>query len=156
MNWDCLKQSSIVLDLKNTKKKRAIRELIRKSGAFENLSDAASFERSVLERERVMSTGVGRGVAVAHGEAPELPEVCVALGVSTRGIDFEAADAKPVHILFVVANSKPRQGEYLSVLSSLMKLMREDEVRDKVRGCQCSGDVEETLKTALRNIAQSH
>ena len=95
-----------------------------------------------------MSTGLGRGVAISHGEVPEIDKVVVALGISEKGIDFDAIDGKPVHILFIVVNSRYKRGEYLEILSGLIKLMRDSEVRDGIQCCSCSKDVEKLLQLA--------
>ena len=155
MDWACLQQSSIVLDLESRTKSPAIRELIRRSGAFADLRGTEALEQSVLSREKVMSTGIGRGVAIAHGEDSQLPGVRVALGISKEGIDFDALDGKPVHILFLVANSKLRRGHYLEVLRDLTKIMRLDSARDKLRCCDCGSEVEETLRTALQQLLRT-
>lgn len=150
MNWNNLKQNSIILHLKNAEKKAAIRELLNRAPVFKNIRSLESLENAILSREKVMSTGLGRGVAIAHGEAPELPDVVVALGLSEKGINFDAVDGKPVHILFLIVNSKLKRGEYLEVLSTLTKLVRKDDVREKMRCCSCSRDVETVLHEAAR------
>ncbi len=148
MDWSNLKQSSIILDMESTEKEAAIHELLSRAPIFGEVHDLPALERGILSREKVMSTGLGRGVAISHGEVPEIGKVLVALGLSQKGIDFDAIDGHPVHILFIVVNSIYKHSEYLEILSTLIKLMRDGEVRNGIRGCSCSNEIEELLRVA--------
>ena len=149
MNISSIKQDSIILHLESSKKESAIHELLTRAPIFEKVRDLPALEKSILSREKVMSTGLGRGVAISHGEAPEIPKVVVALGISEKGIVFDSIDGDPVHILFIIVNSRLKRGEYLEVLSSLTRLMRKEEVRKGIRCCTCASEVEDLLKYAL-------
>ena len=140
------------MHLESTSKADAIRELLNKAHAFKKVRDLPALEQAILAREKVMTTGIGRGVAISHGEAPELPSVLVALGISCDGIDFDAVDGKPVHFLFVIVNSRLKRAEYLEVLSTLTKVMRSEDIRHSVSGCTCSGDIQDTLHAAFHRL----
>jgi len=155
LNWNNLKQNSIILHLKSTEKNAAIRELLTRAPAFANVKDIEKLEKTILSREKVMSTGLGRGVAISHGEAAEISGVAVALGLSEKGISYDALDGKPVHILFIVVNSRLKRGEYLEVLSMLTKLMRKEDVRNEIRCCTCSRDVKKVLHEAAERAVAS-
>jgi mannitol/fructose-specific phosphotransferase system IIA component (Ntr-type) len=148
MNWNSLEQSSIILHLESTDKEESIHELLTRAPVFEKVRDLPALEKAILSREKVMSTGLGRGVAISHGEVPEIRKVVIALGLSEKGIAFNAIDGHPVHILFIVVNSKFKRAEYLEVLSDLIKLMRDNEVREGIRCCSCSSEVEQLLHVA--------
>ena len=123
---------------------------------FRQVKNLEALEKSILSREKVMSTGLGRSVAISHGEAPELQQVIIALGISKKGIEYESVDGSPVHLLFVVVNSKLKRAEYLEVLASLTRLMRMTEVRTDIRCCTCSQDVKDTLEQAFRELLVQH
>jgi mannitol/fructose-specific phosphotransferase system IIA component (Ntr-type) len=144
-----IEQISIVLYLESTDKESAIHELLTRAPVFEKVRDLPALEKAIISREKVMSTGLGRGVAISHGEAPEISKVTVALGLSKKGIVFDAIDGNPVHILFIIVNSKLKRGEYLEVLSSITRLMRKEEVRNGIRRCTCASDVEDLLRLSL-------
>ncbi len=149
MNWHNLEQSSIILQLESTEKEAAIHELLSRAPIFGKVRDLPALEKAILSREKVMSTGLGRGVAISHGEVPEIRKVVIALGLSEKGINFDAIDGHPVHILFIVVNSKFKRAEYLEILSNLIKLMRDGEVRNGIRCCSCSSEVEKLLRVAF-------
>ena len=148
MNWNNLKEASIVLDLESTGKPAAIQEMLARVPVFRRVRDVEVLEKAILSREKVMTTGLGRGVAISHAEVSGLQGVEVALGLSKKGIEFDSVDGKPVHILFIVVNSKLKRAEYLEVLATLTRLMRKEHVRNEMLCCSCSGDVEKVLHNA--------
>ncbi len=143
-----MERDSIIIHIESTQKESAIRELLSRAPVFDRVRDLPALEKAILSREKVMSTGLGRGVAISHGEAPEIHKVVIALGLSEKGIVFDSIDGKPVHILFIIVNSKLKRGEYLEILSDLTRLMRNDEVRNEIRCCSCPQEVEEVLRLA--------
>ena len=150
---ESIHDQSVVLHLESTEKSSAIRELIRRAKIFDGLDDAEAIGHSVIRREDVMSTGFGRGVAIAHGESACIDRALVALGLSEGGVEFESADGKPVHILFLVVNPAGEQSGYLDILSRLSGILRIPENRNRLRGCSCIGDVASTVREALDAIA---
>ena len=90
----CFQSGTVISDLASPDKYQAIGELIQRAPVFSALADRRTFEQSVLERERLQSTGLGHGVAVAHGRAPGAERVLIALGLSRTGIPFDSPDEK--------------------------------------------------------------
>jgi PTS system nitrogen regulatory IIA component len=86
-----------------------------------------------VQRERILSTGLGRGVAVAHGTTSTIKDIVIALGISEQGIDFDSFDKAPVHLLFVITNPPGRQMEYLVALSAVTRLVRDEAFRESLR-----------------------
>lgn len=84
-------------------------------------------------RERLMSTAIGRGVAVPHAELATPVRAVAAVGVSAEGIDYGAPDGKPVHIFFMMVVSRDQSHERITALSALSRMMRKESVRAEVR-----------------------
>ena len=78
----------------------------------------------VVSREKVQSTGLGHGVAVAHGKTDLVDHIIVALGISRSGIAFDSPDQRPVQLLFLIASPPERRADYLLALSTLACLLR--------------------------------
>lgn len=116
-------------ELEATDKFDAIKELTSKTKSLKMLSDPDKFQKSVIKREEDMSTGLGKGVAIAHGSCTKNDKIIVALGISHKGIEFDAIDQKPVHILFLVANPPNSQKEYLHILSTIVGLLQHESFR---------------------------
>jgi PTS system nitrogen regulatory IIA component len=129
----CFRGGTVVQSLSARDKFDAIRELIHKAPIFSSLSEKQTVEEAVVRREKVLSTGLGRGVAVAHGTTDVVDDIVIALGISEPGIEFEAIDRAPVHLLFVIANPPGKQLEYLTALSAVTRLVRDESFRSSLR-----------------------
>src|SRR5689334_12389252 len=95
---DFLELDSVTTDLKSQNKLDAINELAQLLQANNRIQDASAVAASLLEREKLGSTGIGQGIAIPHSKSPTVDRVVAALGVSKRGIDFDALDGEPVYL----------------------------------------------------------
>ena len=120
---------SVICQLEATDKTKALLEVIDTCSIFQKLPDIERFKRGVLRRERIQSTGIGHGVAIAHGKILGIDEVHIALGISREGIAFGSEDGLPVHLLFVIASSPGIQLEYLRSLSAILRSVRSESIR---------------------------
>lgn len=131
----------IKLELASTTKVDAIKELITILDGAGYVTDAEAFLKSVLEREKVGSTGIGKGIAIPHSRTATVREVVVAVGRSKQGIDFEALDNKPVHLIFLIAAPIESGGLYLKALARLSRLLRYQEFRNDLMEATTVEDV---------------
>jgi PTS system nitrogen regulatory IIA component len=134
-----------VLEIKSTEKLDAIRELIREARVFDDLASRTDFEKAVVDREELQSTGLGHGVAFAHGKLPGISQMKVALGISRRGIEFDSVDGRPVHLLFVVATDPSMHIDYLKCLATLARMVRLDGFQDEILSCCHEDEIERKL-----------
>ncbi len=125
-----MEQEGKIILLSGKDKHKAIRQILqgRALTGWEE-PDIARLYRAVLRRERIESTGIGHGVAIAHGKIRGLDSVPVMLGVSKEGIDYHAIDQKPVHLLFLIASSPSLQDRYIETLSRILSKARSLEYR---------------------------
>lgn len=144
-------RGSVLWNVRSENKYDALREIVTEASVFGAVPelDIEDFTERVLERERMQSTGLGHGVAVAHGRTEQVTEPVVALGISREGIDFEAIDGHPVHLVFVIANHPDQQVFYLRILSKLATLGRNADFRAELLDCSCPNDVEGKMCEAL-------
>lgn len=120
------------LELSSAKKVDAIKELIDLLDGAGCLTDADAFFKSVLEREKVGSTGIGKGIAIPHSRTAAVREVVVAIGRSKSGIEFDSLDNRPVHLIFLIAAPIESGGLYLKALARLSRLLRYQEFRNEL------------------------
>jgi mannitol/fructose-specific phosphotransferase system IIA component (Ntr-type) len=140
----------VVPHLKSRDKLTAIRETIRRAPVFSALSNLAELEEAVIEMEKTHSTGLGRGVAIAHGTSPEVDEVRIALGVSERGIDFDSVDDIPVRYLFIIVHPPEMQMEYLIALAAVVRMIRDRAFRESLDPTLPAAVLEEMIYRAFR------
>ncbi len=147
---------SVVWDLQNTEKEAAIQETILRSTPFHRVNDLdiEQFVSAVLTREREQTTGFGHGIAISHGRDLSFTKSTVSLGISRAGVEFNAFDGKPVHMLFVVGSHPDKQIDYLRILSSLAVLAHDKNFRSDVLGCLGQEEAQKKLYTAFDGVLQ--
>jgi mannitol/fructose-specific phosphotransferase system IIA component (Ntr-type) len=145
---DYLSEDLICMDLQSRERDDVIRDLLNMLVASKAMS-AKLVERAlaaILDRERLGSTAIGRGVAVPHARLEELDEVLVAFGYSQAGILFNALDSQPVHDVFLVIAPKGRADEYLDLMERITHLVQNDDFRRFVSRAQGQNEVIELIK----------
>jgi len=151
---------SVICHIDARTKIAAIQEVIEKCSIFKSLPDIDRFKRAVINREEIETTGIGHGIAIAHGKVRNLAHVQVALGLSECGIDYEAKDESPVHFLFVIASSPTRQFEYIRTLSALLRTVRSPEVRSELlrldNNYECEDPLSSQSNSLLQMLAHQH
>lgn len=151
MNRSFLAPGNIV-KLNAEEKNQAIREVISQAETFQDLENPELFEESVLQRESVGTTGLGHGVAFAHGKLPGISQIQVALGVSREGIDFSSIDGQPVHLLFVVATHPDMYLDYLNCLSTLARMARRKGFREEILACAQESEMRHKIDEAYSRV----
>ena len=88
---------------------------------------------SVRERESLLSTGIGSGVAIPHGKTTDLDQLVMAAGVVAQPIEFDALDGRPVQLLFLLVGPESSSGAHVKALSRISRLLRREQLRDDLR-----------------------
>ena len=126
---DALKESCIIADLKGATKKEVLIELVtvlKNGGAVSNVKETVSV---ILEREKLGSTGIGEGIAIPHGKLKGVNGILCAFGRSKQGVDFDAVDGKPVHIVFLLLAPVESAGLHIQMLSRISRILRDPSFR---------------------------
>ena len=111
-------------------KEAAISYLARRAAALGFVSAEGDFSSSVLERERIMSTGLGLGIAVPHAKLPEIKEFFVLVGVLKQALPWDSLDKKPVSLIVLIGGPADRQTDYLKILSKITLVIKNSERRE--------------------------
>jgi mannitol/fructose-specific phosphotransferase system IIA component (Ntr-type) len=128
-------------------KQDALTELISLLATAGAVSDSTELARLIQEREALMSTGIGLGIAVPHARLPQVNSSVIALGTSPDGLqDYESIDGSTVHIVAMIVTGTQRQREYIELLSSLARLFKEESARDRVLSARNASELWESLK----------
>ena len=129
-----------VVDLKSTTKIDALEELIESIGK-DDVADRNLFFRAVVSREKVMTTGVGDGIAIPHARIPQVKNPFLAIGRSAKGIEYGSVDGKPVQIVILIGASDKQTSLYLQLLSRSLFLFTEEPLRKKILKASGAKDV---------------
>ncbi|MBF0285418.1 MAG: PTS sugar transporter subunit IIA [Magnetococcales bacterium] len=122
---DLLSAERVKPALESVDKLATLREMAFLLAAGGEVEFAVALE-ALLERERLGSTGVGRGVAIPHGKVEGLTAPLAALGRSTAGIPFDALDGQPVHLVMALLSPMEPPELHLQALAAISRLLREE------------------------------
>jgi nitrogen PTS system EIIA component len=134
-----------IIDLWGTSKLAVIEELVEVMSNAPAMTNREAFRRAVLDREAVMSTGIGLGVAIPHARIPEVKDFVIAVGRSEHPITFDSFDGGPVFIVIMIAANTSQQEEYLQVVAKLVRVLRDSKNRRKLLEAENPETVREIL-----------
>ena len=101
--------------------------------------------KALIEREKLGSTGIGKGVAIPHAKTDAADRLTIAFGISKDKIDFKSLDNESVNIFFVFASPMKDSQVYLKVLARISRLIREEEFRNELLACKTPAEVIECI-----------
>lgn len=110
--------------------------------------DGAEVLRAVREREAVLSTGIGKGVAIPHGKSGAVPELCMAAGRTAEPVDFDALDGEPVRLVFLLVGPESEAGPHIKALSRISRIVRREPVRERLISADSAADFYRALEEA--------
>nr|NGY95108.1 hypothetical protein [Neochlamydia sp. AcF84] len=96
------------------------------------LHDKEAFYQAILEREKVVSTGIGMGVAIPHAKLKGYESFFIAIGILQKGVDWNSLDGSPVRIIIMIGGPDDKQTEYLQILSALTTAVKDENRRKKM------------------------
>lgn len=148
---DLLAPDGILADLHVTCKKQALQELASRAATVTGLDERQIFE-TMLQRERLGSTGLGRGIAIPHVKFKNLSGIICLFARLSQPIDFESQDAEPVDLIFLLLAPEHASGDHLKALARISRLVREPSTLDQLRNAADAS----ALKAVLVAPATSH
>lgn len=129
---DLIKPEGVISALSAKTKKQALQDLADKASAMTGV-DARQIVDVLLQREKLGSTGFGRGIAIPHGRLPNLKRVLAIFARLDTPIDFEAADGEPVDLVFVLLTPDHAGADHLKALSRISRILRDPLATEKLR-----------------------
>ncbi len=138
-------ENLILFDLKAKAKDAIIEELVELVNTSNMVTDKNVLLRDIKERENLVTTGIGYGVAFPHAKTKSVKGIVIAFGRCNKGIDFEAIDHKPVYLFFLIAAPEDAIGAHLNVMSRLSYLMKSEENRQRLMKATSPGEVLELI-----------
>ncbi len=130
---DLLPDDLVIEEIKATDKIGVIREFAGILQATGRVTDAESLVRVLIERESLGSTGIGNGVAIPHGKLSFITNMIVAFGRSSRGVDFQSLDAKPVYLFFLLVTPDNKPGDHLKALARISRILKNPDLRENLK-----------------------
>jgi PTS system fructose-specific IIC component len=145
---DFLHEEFILTDLKARDKWDAIRQLTRFLVQTHGIEPAASEDvyHSIVEREQSVSTAIGHGVAIPHGRVAAGPAIRGVLGICREGVEFDASDGAPVHILMLIVTPAEHEEQHLKVMAGLAAMVSNEVLRARLIAATDANDAWEVIE----------
>jgi fructose-specific phosphotransferase system IIA component len=105
-----------------------------------------TIKKTLFEREKSMSTGIGKGVAIPHCSCPYVDDVVMIMALSKKGINFDSIDNMPVHIIILLIVPKDKISQHIKTLANIAKLMSDDTLREALSNAKDAQDIIKILK----------
>ena len=149
---DILSPQSVIVGLRGETKEEIIEELVDALAAGSTISDREKVLQAVLEREKIMSTGIGDGIAIPHGKSDAVVRLAAALGTQKRGVDFEALDGEPAFVFFLLVSPANVSGPHIKALARISRLLKNDEFKKRL----ISASSPPEIMAAIENEEREH
>lgn len=136
----------VLMDLKSSTKRDALVEIVQDLGKSDAVTDVEALKNAILEREEIMSTGVGLTIAVPHAKLASVKAFTLGIARSHKGIDYDSLDGQPVKIIVTIAAPDNDQNTYLRVLAAVMQVLRDEDRRKRILAAATPADVVAVFK----------
>ena len=143
---ELLSKETVAIGLSGHDKTEVISSIVELLSGHEHVADLKAVKQAVFEREKVMSTGVGKGLALPHAKTAGMKTTVAALAITAEPVDFGAIDNEFVRILFLLVGPQDAKSQHVRILSRISRIMNQDDVRKAFLDAESSDDILELLK----------
>ena len=144
---DILSKKSTVVGLEGETKEDIITELVDSLEVGEVISYRDKVLEAVLEREKIMSTGIGDGIAIPHGKSESVIKLAAALGTQRRGVDFEALDGEPAYVFFLLVSPVNVSGPHIKALARISRLLKNDDFKKRLVAASTTEEIVSVIES---------
>jgi nitrogen PTS system EIIA component len=135
-----LRPDAVIASLPGKTGQEALSELCRPLAAAAKV-DPQRLLDTLLDREKLGSTGIGEGVAIPHGKVPGLPGLMASFGRAPAGLDFRAIDGKPTYLFFALFAPENSAGAHLKALARISRIFKNPAFRDAILRAQDGDEI---------------
>lgn len=148
---DILSADVIQVSLDAKDKDDAIKQIITLASNSGKIIDPQKVSDTIFEREKLVSTGVGKGFAIPHGKTDAIKDVVAAFAITKEPIEFDSIDGEPVKFIFLLVGKETLLNMHIKLLSRISRLMNKDEFRDKLLEAKSNDEVLKIFKDEEQN-----
>ena len=144
---EILSPEAIVVNLQGETKEEIIAELSKLVAKNCQIANSDDIFQAVIEREKIMSTGIGDGIAIPHGKSDSVDKLVAALGTRRRGVDFEALDGEPAYVFFLLVSPTNISGPHIKALARISRYLKNEEFKKRLIAAHTSDDIISIIRT---------
>jgi len=141
-----LDKRGIKMDVESSEKEDVLKELVDVLAEVKDVGDKKLILKALIDRENLGSTGIGQGIAIPHGKTDKVKEIVAVLGVSRKGVNFDALDGESVYLFFLLVAPKDNPGPHLKALAQISRLLRDSFFCELIKRCQTPEEVFELIR----------
>jgi PTS system nitrogen regulatory IIA component len=136
-------QEGVICFLEAGSRDEALDQMVEALSDAGELDDKVEFREAIYRREKIVSTGIGMGVAIPHAKLPTFNRFFLAVGLqkTNEGIKWDAENTPPVRLVFLIGGPANRQTEYLNILSLLTAAIKDEDRRKNLINSKTKEDV---------------
>ncbi len=121
-----------IVTLKDPTKEASLKALVKVLGKTSVVAKEKDLAKAISDRERILSTGIGYGIAIPHAKIVSVKAFIAAIGVCKAGIPFESLDGKPVQIVVMIAGPEGQNEDYLRILARFTNVLKSEQTRTRI------------------------
>jgi PTS system nitrogen regulatory IIA component len=129
---DLLSPDAVLAHVKATTKKQVLQEMAHKAAQLTKLPERRIFD-TLVEREKLGSTGMGQGIAIPHGRIAGIEKMTGLFAQLDHPVDFDSMDDQPVDLVFLLLAPEGAGADHLKALARVSRLLRNQAVCEKLR-----------------------
>lgn len=143
--YSLLNDSTILSNLKVQDKEDLLNRMVDVLSKEVDENQLKDIRESVFEREEVMSTGVGKQLAIPHGKVKSIEKNYASFAILEEPIDYNSIDGEPVKMVFLLAGPESKNSTHIKLLSRISRLMNSSAFRDALLECNSTKEILETF-----------
>ena len=148
---DILTEDVLALRMEANDKTDAINKMVDLANMSGKITDVEKVRTVVFEREKLVSTGVGKGFAIPHGKSDDIKDIVAAFAVLAEPVDFDSIDSEKVVFIFLLVGKDSMLNMHIKLLSRISRLMNKDEFRENLLKAQSKSELLQIFKTEEQN-----
>lgn len=148
---ELLNDDNILLDVEAKDKYELIDKLIDVAVKSGKILDKEKVKACVIEREKILSTGVGKGFAVPHGKTDAVNDIVLVFAITKSPLDYEALDNQPVRLIMLMIGKDSLVSSHIKLLSRISRLMNNDDFRENLLNAKTKEEVLNIFRTEEAN-----
>jgi len=129
---ELLSNDTVAIDLSASSRDDAISQMVDMLADHPAISDLETLRMAVLDRERTVSTGVGKGIALPHAKSSSVVATAAVFATMKEPIEFGSLDGLPVSLIFLLVGNSESKSEHIRILSRISRLLNQDELRNSM------------------------
>lgn len=141
-----LNEKVINPSLRSRDKEGVLRELVQMLYDAGKIKDKEEVLKALLDREALMSTGIGYGIAIPHAKSKSVNNIIVAFGRSEEGVDYQALDGEPVYLIFLIMASEDALQLHIKALAKISRLLKNAQFREALRRAKAAKEILELFR----------